>query len=163
MYTNFVDDTQIIHAGGVEIGNLENVAGDFLTLLVYIREKFFRPVELITRSQLSPIQSYAVSVLYRKGSLSMSELASELQITKQQLTPLIHKLIDYNLLVKKTDLNDRRIVRLEITEPGRSMVEKLRTEMKLALAEKLRALPGMELDELDQMLKRIQEILKSVK
>jgi len=90
----------------------------------------------------------------------MSELASEMQISKQQLTPLIYKLIDYNLLVKKTDQNDRRIVRIEITESGRSTVEELWAAMKLALAEKLRVLPDMELDELEQMLKRIQEILK---
>lgn len=139
---------------------MENVAGDFLTLLVYIRETFFRPAELITRSRLSPIQFYAVSVLYRKGSLSMSELASEMQISKQQLTPLIYKLIENNLLVKKTDQNDRRIVRIEITEAGRSMVEELWAAMKLALAEKLSVLPDMELDELEQMLKRIQAILK---
>ncbi|MHB1421416.1 MAG: MarR family winged helix-turn-helix transcriptional regulator [Bacillota bacterium] len=147
----------------MKIGNLENVAGDFLKLLGYIREKFFRPVELITRSRLSPIQFYAVSVLYRKGSLSMSELAGEMQISKQQLTPLIYKLIDNGLLVKKSDQNDRRVVRIEITKSGRNTVEALFSEIKPALAEKLSALPGAELEELEQMLKRIQEIMKSVR
>lgn len=153
----------MMNVGGAEIGNLENVADDFLSLLAYIRENFFRPLEQITRSRLSPIQYYAVSILYRKGSLSMSELASEMRISKQQLTPLICKLIDNSLLVKKIDENDRRIVHIAITESGRSKVEELWAEVKLTLAEKLSALPDMELDELGQMLKRIQEVLKSVK
>ncbi len=149
--------------GGIEIVNLENVAGDFLTLLAYIREKFFRPFDQITRSRLSSFQFFAVSILYRKGSLPMSELAGEMRISKQQLTPLINKLIDHGLLVKKTDKDDRRIVRLEITDSGRNTVERLRAEIKLALTERLSALPDTKLDELGQMLKRIHEILQIVK
>jgi len=141
---------------------LKNVAGDFLTLLAYMREKFFRPVELITRSRLSPVQFYAVSVLHRKGSLLMSELAGEMQVSKQQLTPLVCKLIDIGLLTKKRDENDRRIVRIEITEPGRSMYNKLHAEIKLTLIEKLRTLTEIELDELEQILKRIHAILKNI-
>lgn len=90
----------------------------------------------------------------------MSELADEMRISKQQLTPLINKLIDCKLLIRKTDTNDRRIVRLEVTGLGRNTVEELFNEAKLALIEKLRKLPGTELDELEQMLKRIVGILK---
>jgi len=93
----------------------------------------------------------------------MSELASEIRISKQQLTPLICKLIDNKLLLRKTDENDRRVVRLEVTELGWSTVKELFTEIKLQLAERLRVLPDVELDELEQMLKRILGILKSVK
>lgn len=139
------------------------MAADFLTLLGYIREKFFRPAELITRTRLSHAQFHAVSILRRKGSLSMSELAHEMQISKQQLTPLVYKLIDNGLLVRKTDENDRRIVRIEVSESGKSMYEELHAEIKTAIVEKLKTLPGTELDELEQMLKRIHEILKNVK
>jgi len=138
------------------------VAGDFLALLAYMRDKFFRPFEQKTRSRLSHVQFFAVSLLHRKGSLSMSELAHEMQISKQQLSPLVYKLINQGLLVRKPDENDRRIVRIEVTEQGRNMVKEIFAEIKLDLVEKLRTLPGMELDELKQMLQRIQEILKNV-
>lgn len=144
------------------IGNLEEVAGDFLVILEYMREKFFRPVDQITRSRLSPVQFCAMSILCRKGSLSMSELADVMRISKQQLTPLTRKLIDCKLLSKKTDSDDRRIVRLEVTEIGRSTLMDLFNEMKLALVERLKELPVSELDDLGQMLKRILGILKSV-
>lgn len=94
--------------------------------------------------------------------MSMSELACEMQISKQQLTPLVNKLIGQGLLAKKEDEKDRRIVRIEVTEQARKMVGELFVEIKLDLVAKLRALPGEELDELGQMLKKIQEILKHV-
>ncbi len=154
--------SQNVFTGGVRISNLENVAGDFLALLAYMRDKFIRPFEQKTRSRLSHVQFFAVSLLHLKGSLSMSELAHEMQISKQQLSPLVYRLINQGLLVRKPDENDRRIVRMEVTEQGRKMVEELFEEIKLDLVAKLRTLPGMELDELEQMLKRIQEILENV-
>ena len=93
----------------------------------------------------------------------MTELAHEMQISKQQLTPLICKLINNGLLVRKADENDRRVVRIEITETGRSQIEELLPKIKLALIEMLETIPGAELEELEQMLKRIHEILKIVK
>lgn len=93
----------------------------------------------------------------------MSELAQEMHISKQQLTPLVYKLINSGLLIRKTDENDRRIVRIEITETGRNKAEEILPEIKLALIEKLKTIPKAELDELEQMLKRIHEIIKNVK
>jgi DNA-binding MarR family transcriptional regulator len=92
----------------------------------------------------------------------MSELAQEMQISKQQLTPLVNKLINQGLLVKKEDENDRRIMRIEVTEQGRSMLREIFAEIRVDLVEKLRLLPERELTELDRMLDRILEILKSV-
>lgn len=94
--------------------------------------------------------------------MHISELANEMKISKQQTTPLISKLIQGGLVVRRVDEHDRRIVRLEITETGRNTFEELRLEIKQAFAAKLKVLPDLELDELDQMIKRICEILQSV-
>jgi DNA-binding MarR family transcriptional regulator len=151
-----------MNKGVLKIGDLEDVAGDFLIIMEYMREKFFRPFEQVTRSRLSPVQFCAMSFLCQKGSLSMSELASMMRISKQQLTPLIRKLIDCKLLSRTTDSDDRRIVRLEVTDTGRSMLTDLFNEMKMGLVERLKDVPVTELDELGQMLKRILDILKSI-
>lgn len=138
------------------------MTNEFLSLLSIMREKFFRPGEKITRPQLSHAQFHAISMLHQRGPLHISELANEMKISKQQTTPLICKLIQSGLVVRKTDEHDRRIVRLEITETGRSTFEELRLEIKQAFAAKLEVLPDMELDELDQMIRRIREILQGV-
>jgi len=130
--------------------------------MAFLRDKFIRPVELVTRSRMSHVQFYAISVLQRRGSLSMSELAGEMHISKQQLTPLVYKLIDNGLLARKTDQKDRRIVRIEVTETGRHMYEEILAETKAALIEKLGTLPEMELNELEHMLKRTYKIMKNI-
>ncbi len=142
------------------MSNLENVAGEFLRLLGYIRDNYFRPAEQITRSRLSPGQFHAISILFHKGSLPMSELAAVMKISKQQLTPIISKLIESSLVVRKTDENDRRIVRIEITELGKSIHKALFTRIKVNFTEKLSEIPDKELEELKQMVTRMQEILK---
>ncbi|KUG03524.1 hypothetical protein ASZ90_019086 [hydrocarbon metagenome] len=90
----------------------------------------------------------------------MSELASCMQISKQQLTPLIGKLIDRGLAARKTDEDDRRFIHIEITDAGRSMIETLMAEMKSTFAARLNELSNTELTELGQMLSRIMKILQ---
>jgi DNA-binding MarR family transcriptional regulator len=141
----------------------EKVADVFLSLFGEMHEKFTRKGEKITRPRLAAGQFFALSMLHRKGPLSISELANELQISKQQTTPLICKLIENNLSVRKADEHDRRIVRIEITEAGNTMFEELGAEVRQAFAAKLGILPDKELDELGQMIRRIREILQKVK
>ena len=145
------------------MSQLENVAEEFLRLLGYIRDNYFKPAEQIARARLSPAQFHAIGILFRKDSLPMSELAAEMKISKQQLTPIIARLIESSLVVRKTDENDRRIVRIEITELGRSTYKALFVQIKVNFTEKLSEIPDKELDELKQMVTRMQEILKNSK
>lgn len=140
----------------------EGVAGDFLSLFGVMHEKFLRPGEKITRSRMSPAQFHALSILSRKGPLPMSELADELKISKQQSSPLIRKLIAGGQAARKADAHDRRVVRIEITAAGRGAVQELWAEVGRAFAVKLEALPEAELEELEQMIRRIREILQQI-
>ena len=97
-----------------------------------------------------------------RAPLPISELANELKISKQQITPLICKLIDSGLVVRKADEHDRRIVRIEITVAGRDTIQELVAEIKQAFVVKLEVLPDADLDELGQMIRRIREILEQV-
>jgi DNA-binding MarR family transcriptional regulator len=90
-------------------------------------------------------------------------LASELKISKQQTTPLICRLIDSGLVVRKSDEHDRRIVRVEITGAGNSTFEELDAEVKRVFAAKLAVLSDTDLDELDQTIRRTREILDHIK
>jgi len=143
------------------MSNLENIVDEFLALLGYIKRQYFKPAEQIARSRLSPAQFQAISILYHKDFLPMTELAVEMQISKQQLTPIIARLIETNLVARKEDENDRRVVNIEITEQGRSIFQALFAQIKINFIEKLSAIPDQELDELKQILVRMQEIIKA--
>jgi len=92
----------------------------------------------------------------------MSELAAEMKISKQQLTPLIDKLIESNMVIRRNDEQDRRIILIEITETGKCSFEELKVMIKSAIREKLAVLPEDDLQELHNILIRLQEILKGI-
>ncbi len=142
--------------------DLEKVVDDFMFLLNYMRQSYLRPAEQITRLKLSHAQFHAISFLALKGPLPMTELANKMTISKQQLTPLIYKLIEAGWAVRKTDENDRRIVLIDITEEGLKTYNELKAEIKHKFTEKLSELPENELKELDEMLQKIQIILKGI-
>jgi DNA-binding MarR family transcriptional regulator len=145
------------------MSNLVKVTDDLFVLLRSIRDTFFRPAEVITRSHLSHTQFHAISTLAYKGPMSMSELASEMKISKQQLTPLICKLISSNMVVRKQQEQDRRIVLIEITGPGRETLAKITGEIKQSVMNRLGKLSDSDLNNLDLGLAHIREILQNIK
>lgn len=142
------------------MSQLENAAREFRNLLVHMKTEYFRPADHITRSRLSPAQFHILSILYRHGLMPMSDLAGELKVSKQQLTQLIGKLLESNLVLRKPDLHDRRAVHIDITPEGRKIVETLGAEIKQNLMNKLRLIPPDDLEELEHLLIRMNAILK---
>lgn len=138
---------------------VEKVTSDLLAFLGTVKNEFFRPMEQMTRNRLSPSQFHTLSILYRRSSLPMSELAGHLKISKQQLTPLIAKMAECGLLERKPDDADRRIIRLEITEPGRDTYRAIFNELRHKLIDRLGLLPVESLNELEVLLERMNLIL----
>lgn len=146
----------------VTISNLDDTSEDLLIFIGYMKNKFFRPAEVITRSQISPGQFHAISALYRQGPLPMSEIAAELKVSKQQLTPLIGKLIDSGMVMRREDEQDRRIILIEVTDKGITAFKNLKLKIKKNIKDKLAILPEEELQELHSLMIRLQEILQTI-
>ncbi|KAB7707219.1 MarR family transcriptional regulator [Bacillus aerolatus] len=76
------------------------------------------------------------------GKSRPSDIAKALGLTPPSLTHLSEKLITKKLAVRLADENDRRILYLDITDPGREMLVKAQTEgqnLRKQLFEKLTA------------------------
>lgn len=141
---------------------LEETTMEFFSLLSHIRDNYFRPAEQIARLRLAPGQFHALSILYRKGPLSMGELAAQMKISKQQLTPLISRLIEEKMVLRKKDESDRRVVLIQLSEQGESTFSDLKAKIKSSFQEKLGHLSSNELEELQQMLRRARALIESI-
>ncbi len=141
---------------------LEETTSEFFLLLAHLRNYYFRPAEQIARIQLAPAQFHAISVLYRKGPLPMGELAAEMKISKQQLTPLVSRLIEEGMALRKQDQNDRRIVLIQLSEKGRSTFSQLGAKIRNNFQDKLGRLSDSDLNELKQLLHRVRALIESV-
>ncbi|MGE5543475.1 MAG: MarR family winged helix-turn-helix transcriptional regulator [Bacillota bacterium] len=145
------------------MSNLDQIVNDLVALIVFIRNNFSRPADQITRLRLSPGHFRVLSSVYHGGSLPMSELAAEMGMSKQQLTPLVDRLIKDGLVTRNDDEHDRRIKRVEMTEEGRQTFRELGAELRQSFGERLKVIPEDQLEELGRMLPRVHEILKGAK
>lgn len=58
------------------------------------------------------------SIKYSPGGVSATELSAHMNVKPPTINPLLTNLEKYGYITRKTDLNDRRIVRIELTSAG---------------------------------------------
>ena len=93
---------------------------------------------------------------------TMSEMALQLGITKQQLTKLINDLEEKNLVRRQHSSRNRRHVYLMITPEGASIMKQLREAMLECTVSRLSSYnQGGNLAELDDCLIRLSSLLRN--
>ena len=104
---------------------------------------------------------HALVVLNQPGrpAPTMSELASELEITKQQLTKLVNDLEEKQLVERQHDHRNRRQVYLTITPTGVRIVQQLKEAMLSCTVAGLAGYSEEELAELDNCLLKLSGLL----
>lgn len=135
-------------------------ARSLLQFLPYMHEKFLNPMERLAVHRMSKLQFFALMMLYRKGPQGMSDLASAMQVSKQQLTPLIDRIFEQKLAERRSDPEDRRVIRIEISQTGKDLIDEMMKQNLHTLADRLTVLPAEELVELDTMMVRVRELLE---
>ncbi len=109
-------------------------------ILPMLGKIFMRGVK--NKTNYSPQMIHVMGALSHHGKLTMSGLGNHLSMAKPQVTTLVEKLVDDGLVERFNDVNDRRIVYIELTKKG---FEKL-AEIKSMTTESLRN----SLEELDE-------------
>lgn len=112
------------------------VAEMIFHLMPLLDKKFVRPLEQQFKVVLSPLQVYVLAFLKEKKA-TMTELSEEMLVSKQQMTPIIDKLVSQGFVQREYDSNDRRIVQISITSTGLNMMESLKEKTMTILLEKL--------------------------
>lgn len=92
----------------------------------------------------------------------MNHYCNLLSISKPNFTKASNKLIEENLLIRKYDDNDRRIIRLFITDIGKNNVVNKRIEMEEKLSNKFESLSNEDILELIKSFESIEKILNKL-
>lgn len=75
----------------------------------------------LTGLGITPSQINALLVLYLHDSLTMGELSSEIYLAESAATRLVNRLVNLNLVKRRGDEKDRRVVRVALTAYGRQL------------------------------------------
>lgn len=144
---------------GMEKPTTESVADAMLDVLPLLREKLIRPYEQETRNSLGLIQTRAIRILLQHEPMSMQELAAKVRISKQQLTPIMKKLMERGLVERASDPKDRRVVRIRMSQEGTRFAEEMRARIVQLLGRQIEDLKTEDLQLLDESLRNMLRIV----
>ncbi len=118
--------------------------------------------DIVKRLSIPPSHAKVIFHLHCGGEASVSEIAKNLSISKSNMTPIIDKLIQENLVERFTDPNDRRIIRVRVTEKGHEFCLKQREKTKKHLEEKISSLSPDELERVKDLAKELNSIFSKI-
>ena len=90
----------------------------FMQMLFVVHYNFFRKTTIPI-----PANHFGVLLVLRDlGPATISEISLYLCMSKQQMTPIINKLVKSSLLSRTTPPEDRRCTLLDLTEKGKAIL-----------------------------------------
>jgi DNA-binding MarR family transcriptional regulator len=107
-----------------------------------------RVAQADARTGLTAARLSVLSVLAYGGPQTMGELARREGVTLPTASRLVEALVGAGLVLRAPDSADRRIVRIEVTPKGRTLMEQGRARRIGALERELAPLDDAELDAL---------------
>lgn len=110
---------------------------------------------------LNSIQQWVIlRTIIEKGEISIGELKEETLVTKQNMTGMINRLQQSNLVALFPDPEDKRRTRVKITEEGNRVYEKLKSSRNDFNANTYHIYNDHEIMVLSDLLSRLIEHLK---
>lgn len=101
---------------------------------------------------------HVLKMLERRGPLPMSVVGKQLAIAKQNMTPLIDKLMREGLVERRQNPADRRVVQIAITPGGGRFLTASRTALKRIIRKNLSELCEEDVRSLDAALQMIRAV-----
>jgi DNA-binding MarR family transcriptional regulator len=112
---------------------------------------------------LTHLQFHVLEELFQaKTAVSMTQLAQNMDVLKQQLTPLIKHLEEHDYVRKVHNSNDRRSVLLTLTEKGMHTASIRWVEFHRIFCDRINQLDEEDLTDLDYAIAKIIRILSKL-
>ena len=103
-----------------------------------------------------------LGILMKKGPMNMSEIGNVLCISKSNLTPVVDHLAGENLVERKFDDSDRRIIKIELTEKGRNTIKKAKESVKEEFCVIINNLGKKDREKLFESVRNMKEIISKI-
>lgn len=117
--------------------------------------KLYKPV--LDKYNLTYTQYIAMLVLWEDEKSTVKEIGKRLHLDSGTLTPLLKKIESMGLITRYRDVNDDRVVIVELTEKGKSLRDHV-TEVPREITCKV----NMPIENLIELKKHLDELLKSL-
>jgi len=145
---------------------LDSVVKDLLSITPLIRRSIQRKVVRTAFAQIEEDITLPhleiMKILKEEGTRYIAEIGEGLQIPKPQMTHLIERLEDLEIVTRQADTTDRRMSNITLTDKGRRIIVELDQVINESIKLKLSYLTEDELRELSVSLKKLGGILAKI-
>lgn len=138
---------------------IDELAKEFFKLVPQIIKNVVKPFENVSKNSLGPMQLGLLNFLKNEESISMTEIVTKLNVSKQQLTKLTDKLAEKNYIDRVNDLKDRRSIKISITESGIQFLDEYENEVLELMKIRFEKLSEENLLELQTAVNSINKIM----
>ncbi|MDF2531027.1 MAG: transcriptional regulator [Clostridia bacterium] len=133
----------------------ESIIESLFAIVPLLKKDLMKPESDHMQNDLSSSQMQILFYLEDMGVQPMSEIGKYLQVNKSNLTPLVQKLIDKHLVERIQDDQDRRYVKIGLTEKGFAQLG----NQKARIAENLKIkLSNLKPDEMQRFAASLAEV-----
>jgi DNA-binding MarR family transcriptional regulator len=101
---------------------------------------------------------FSVMGILSEQSMTVSEIARIALISKSQVTVLIDKLVEKQVVRRYPDEQDRRVIHIMLTDYGRKVHDDIRGAIKRSIREKLSSLTNDEITDMSTALETLRII-----
>jgi DNA-binding MarR family transcriptional regulator len=109
---------------------------------------------------LTQSQAELLRLVGRQSGISVREAATELGLVSNTASTLVSKLAADGLLIRSVDADDRRVGRLQLTEPAQRIADESRAARRATLAAVLDELDADKVEQLARGLEVLAEMTR---
>lgn len=140
---------------------IDSISQNLFMALPIFRKRLLH-MDVIQREYNIPLSHVQVlAMLNDNGSMTVSEISRKLGIAKPNITPLVDRLIESNLVQRQRDSEDRRMVNITICQEGVEKLMVIRAKMTDLVAVWADKLSTADMKILNDSLSNITRILGS--
>jgi DNA-binding MarR family transcriptional regulator len=118
--------------------------------------------ELARRANLTGPQLTVIKILEQIGDLSLSELSDKIRAQNSTVTGIIDRMEREGLAVRVRSTEDRRVVRIHLTEKGAKLAQEIPVEPMVILRTALAGLTPTESKELLRIFTKVARRIRAI-
>ncbi|HMK54801.1 MAG TPA: MarR family transcriptional regulator [Methanobacteriaceae archaeon] len=147
----------------MEDERLNKMVDDLYLFFPLFRKKLFKHKKRLNQDKIPHSSYYVLKILEKRGDLPMSEIGRKIHISKSNMTALIDKLVKNELAERLPDKNDRRVIKIAITDKGSDLLMDWRIHSNNEIKKNLSVLSDEDLEKFYQSVENMKEVLYKLK
>jgi len=112
---------------------------------------------------ITSIHSEIIWLLDEEGPMNIGEIGDQLRIAKAQMTQLIEKLVELNIVERRAVKGDRRKIEIAFTDTGKTFIKEHKKNVDKWFMESMSDLSEKDLKSMIEALSTVKNILAKLK